>query len=201
MAPPYVPQSVLVRLVWSTGGVDTAVNVLGALNPQNVAVGQALADTLSAAIKLAFTASGWASECHTTTSLARVGVRAYDQPGRPEYIGTGGPIPGSGVGTKLLPPQTALCVTLRTAEAGKSARGRVYLGGMADNALDISGAAVSTAGSSAAGFVQAVHTAFNSSQLQAAVLSRKQGIGRVVTSQQTRDLVFDTIRGRAKPGI
>lgn len=203
MPPLVVPQAVLVRIVWGAAAAPTGVNVIGARKTGAVTVNQALADTLFAAFKTAFGTSGLANVVPTTLGLLQVGVRDISSPSLPEFMGAGAPQMGTQAAGKILPPQTALCITLRTALAGKSFRGRVFIGSLGDTALAASGAATSAAATAARDFVVALRTAMLTSSLELAVVSRKLQSTEVVPASgiQSRSDTFETIRGRSHPGI
>lgn len=194
------------RLIWSLGGQLYALNVLGVVNAGNIAITQALTNTIGAAIKTAVTSSGIGGFIHTTVALANVGLRDVRTANTAEFIDTGGAVAGTSTGD-ILPPQIALCITLRTAQAGRSFRGRVYLPGFGEGANNTAGVVSST--SSMVGFVTAVKAALVTSSLDLGVLSRpaptatppRSGFITVVTSIVARDAVWDTQRRRAVPGI
>jgi hypothetical protein len=135
---PVIANTVEVRLLWALAG-NGAINVLHATSP-TVPVNQALANTLGAAIKSAFTAN-LGPMFNSGSGLIRVGVRDLRIEHAAEFLDAGTSVVGSGVGDSL-PSQVALCITLRTASAGKSFRGRVYLGGFIETENDAAGTAL-----------------------------------------------------------
>jgi hypothetical protein len=193
-------QGVLVRLIWSTGGVPSMVNVVGASGLANTAVNQALANSLGSAIKAQLTTSGQHAAVHTSVALANVGVRSIHVPSQVEYLDTNPPAPGSGTGS-LLPPQIACCITLRTALAGKEFRGRVYLGGYATVANDTNGQMTVSIGPFGVAFVEGIQDALTANGLTLHVISRKNNTSQIVTGIQSRDTVWETQRRRALAGI
>lgn len=117
---------------------------------------------------------------------------------------TGLPLSGSLVGDAL-PLNVAACVTFATGRAGRSGRGRYYLGALAENA--------STGSRFTAAFTAAVNTAFGQlrtlpignigSTYSLVVYStefnrqaRAQGLASVVSSCYLRDSVVDSQRRR-----
>lgn len=194
------------RLIWSLGGQLYALNVLGVVNAGGIAITQALTNTIGTAIKSALTSSAHAASIHTTVALANIGLRDIRTANTAEFLDSGGAVAGTAAGD-LLPPQTAFCITLRTAQAGRSFRGRVYLPGYGESVNTAAGALVG-AGSSVA-FVVAIQAALVTSSLNLGVLSRPNalrvppsaGFITPVTSIVARDLVWDTQRRRAIPGI
>jgi hypothetical protein len=194
------------RLIWAQGGVLFAINVMGVVNAGSVAITQALANTLGTAIKAALTSSGHGAALGTLITLANVGIRDIRTGNAPEFLDTAGGTAGTAAGD-LLPPQTALCITLRTAQAGARFRGRVYLPGFAESANGAAGAANGSATSVA--FVTAIKSALVANSLDLGVIHRPTaaplpvtaGFITTVTSIVSRDLVWDTQRRRAIPGI
>jgi len=193
------------RLIWAWSGQLYALNVLGVVNSGSVAITQALANSVGAAIKTGFTSSGYAGSASTTVSLANVGIRDLRTEGQPEFVDSGAAVDGTAAGG-ILPPQTALCITLRTARVGQSYRGRVYLPGY-DESVNTLGVLQGTGGG--VGFVTAIQAALVAASLNLGVLSRpgtlvsgpSVGFITPVTSIVLRDAVWDTQRRRAIPGI
>lgn len=197
-----VPSGALLRIVWAQAGVPAAVNVYGARNRNGVAITQALTNTIGAAIRAAFVvaSTGWNNSVGTTITLHQVGLRDINQPNLPEFIDTGTPAAGLATGD-LLPLNVSLCVTLRTANAGRSFRGRSYLWGFTETANGATGTANAGLLTSAVTWVTAIQSALNSSNFSLAVVSRSRSIVSDVTSVQVRDAVWDTQRKRSLPGI
>lgn len=199
MPPLVVPSAALIRLVWASGGTPYAVNVIGARKTVGL-IDQAVADQVATAVRSALTTSGLVAQIHTTVSLSQVGIRDISTPSNPEFIGAGTAVAGTGTGKKL-PPQVSACITLRTARAGKSFRGRFYTPGFSDVALAADGSIVSAASTAAATFVVLVRDGIAGLGLGLAIVSRKLLSTELVGTIQSRDAVWDTIRGRATAGI
>lgn len=159
-----------VRLIWTYGTGQLGFNVLGAIVSGTVTFNLALANALDSALKTAFT-THLASKCATSTQLVRVGVRDLRADNQPEFRGTGAAAAGTAVGDPL-PVQVATCITLRTAMAGRSFRGRVYLGGFAESENDTTGLSLAATNTAALAFLNAVDAAMASNGLPLAVLSR-----------------------------
>lgn len=166
--PKVISNCVEVRLLmnYSTNG---GVNVLHASKAAGRVVDQALANTLGAAIKSAWTANLGAL-CNGSVALVRVGVRDLTQANQPEFLDSGSQVAGTAVGDAL-PPQTALCITLRTALSGKSFRGRVYVGGFAESENQTTGNANTTTQTAAVAYITAIQAAMSASQLTMSVAS------------------------------
>lgn len=201
-----VPQAGLMRLIWSLGGVPSAVGVYGVLNAGNIAITQALTNTIGTSVKSALTSSGLGAKLGTTITLANVGLRDIRSANAPEFLDSGAAVAGTGAGD-LLPLQTCFVVTLRTPLAGRHFRGRTYLWGYTEGQNTAGGAAQGSAAEVA--FVTALKTALTSSGLDLAIVSRPAptapipfaGAVNAVTSIIARDLVWDTQRRRAIAGI
>lgn len=206
MAQLIVPNAAQLRLIWSLSGTLYALNVIGVVNAGSVAITQALTNTIGTAIKAMFTSSTLGAQIGTAVALANIGLRDIRTANTAEFLDSGGPVAGTLAGD-LLPPQTALCITLRTAQAGRSFRGRVYLPGFGEGVNTATGAA--SGGGASIAFVSGVKTNLITSGLDLGVLSRpapdaippRAGFITTVTSVVCRDLVWDTQRRRAIPGV
>lgn len=206
MAQLIVPQAAQMRLIWSLSGQLYALNVMGVVNAGGIAITQALTNTVGSAIKASFTSSGHVAAISTIVSLANVGLRDIRSASQPEFIDTGAAVAGTLAGD-FLPPQIALCITLRTALAGPRYRGRIYLCGYGEAGNTAVGVLNNTASSVA--FVTAIKSALIASSLDLGVIHRPTeaplpvtaGFITVVNSIVARDAVWDTQRRRAIPGI
>lgn len=206
MAQLIVPGAAQMRLIWSVGGALYALNVMGVVNAGGIAITQALANTIGTAIKSALTSSGHVAFVHTSVALANVGLRDIRSANTAEFIDTGGAVAGT-AGGDILPLQIAFCTTLRTAQAGRSFRGRVYLPGFGEGSNTVAGASSQTA--SMVAFITAIKAALVANALDLGVIHRPTeapqpvtaGFITTVTSIVARDAVWDTQRRRAVPGI
>lgn len=195
-----VPNTVLVRLIWSQGGVPSAVNVLGGLVAGGLVVNQALANTVGSAIKAALTTSGLGAQLGTTIALANVGIRDIRGANLAEYTDTGAAVAGTGAGD-ILPPNVAACCTLRTGFAGKSFRGRVYFFGFTEASSGSLGTAISAVPTAVEAFVAAAGTAMGASGITHAVVSRLRAQSNAVIAADMRTQSWNTQRRRLIPGI
>jgi hypothetical protein len=195
-----VPGAALVRLVWTLSGTPYAVNVLGTRTTGALTIDQAFANQVGASIKASFTTT-LAPQVMPQVSLASVGVRDIRSAGMVEFLDAGAAVPGTSGPGNLLPPQVAFCITLRTARAGKSFRGRVYLPGFGGGHIDGNGATNTVVRDACAAFLNDIRTDLPGAGLSLAIVSRKNLSTELVTLAQGRDLIFDTIRGRATAGI
>jgi len=205
MATPLVlPNAVQIRLHWSYNGV-LGFNALGGSVAGGFAASQAIANTLGTAILGRFTTSGLAALCATTTSLLAVGLRDIRTANLPEYVSVAAAVPGTGSGDPL-PNQLAAVVTLRTALAGKSYRGRAYFSGAIEAENDSTGHIAAGLNTALVTFMTNVQTDLATSGITLAVISRPRssppfpiawaGAVTPVTAIVTRDTEWDTQRRR-----
>lgn len=200
MASLVVPSGALLRCIWNAGGVPAAVNVYGVRNANAIPITQTLTNTIAAAIKAGFTSSTLASQIGTTVSLGQVGLRDIATANQPEFLDGAVAVPGTAAGD-LLPPNVSLCVTLRTALAGRSFRGRSYIWGFTENGNTATGAASASVQTACLAWIDAISSALSAQNLQLAVVSRTRLVTTAMSSRQVRDAVWDTQRKRAIPGI
>lgn len=166
---PVIANCVQVRLLWVVGG-QLAVNVLNSSAASGVVVNQALADTLGSAIKTTWT-TNLAPRMVAGTSLVRVAVRDMRVPNSTEFLDGGAAVVGTGVGDAL-PPNVAACITFRTAQSGKSFRGRAYIGGFSEAENTVGGLISTAASTGALNFFNGVKNNMTASNLTFAVASR-----------------------------
>jgi hypothetical protein len=167
--PLVVTNAVQVRLL-GTVAAQLSVNVLHAQKSGGLVITQALTNTVGAAIKAAWT-SRFATLVTASGGLVRVGLKDLTTANQPEFLDTGGAAVGTAAGDTL-PGQVAACVTLRTSNSGKSARGRVYFGGFSETE-NVAGAQMSAAVAAAiVAFMGDVQSALTTSTMTLGVLSR-----------------------------
>jgi hypothetical protein len=120
-----IPNCIQVTLNWTLEDGHLAHNVLhgrvsGSFTP-TAPVAQAIFAGLS-------TGAPWlnfASQLAPSTAFAGVSLRDLRTANNPLVTSTGAAVPGTGAG-EALPNEMAAVLTLRTAFAGRSARGRIY---------------------------------------------------------------------------
>lgn len=166
-----VPAGAEVTLYWSLNGA-LAMNRLGAQITGNPIFAQALADSLGSAIKATFTAD-LGGQFTSQTQLVRVGIRDLRADNLHEFRDVNAAAAGTAIGDAL-PGNVAMCITLRTATAGKSGRGRVFLSGWSEAANGAAGSANTTAQSQGVLFIQHLDINFQSAGLKLGVLTRPQ---------------------------
>jgi hypothetical protein len=174
-----VSNAALVTLRWSYAG-RAAVNVLGASVGGTTTINQALANTLDAAIKSSFT-SILAGQISSQATLQSVGIRDLRTANQAEFVGVSAATPGTAVGDPL-PTGNAACITLRTARAGQSFRGRCYLGGFTEAANATTATIDAATNTACVNFVTSIGTTFSGNGLTLAVVSRPAERKTVVTT-------------------
>lgn len=195
-----IANAVQVKVIWSRAGLRYAINVYGATGLGPTGVNQALANTVGANVKSLFTSSTLVSAIHNSVSLEKVAVRSIGAANQPEFEDAGAAVPGTAVGN-FMPPQVCLCVTMRTALAGKEFRGRSYIGGFSVGSADANGASNAGAVTAVTAFVDGLRTGQFGAALTLSVLSRKNLVATPVTLVLSRTTTFETQRRRAIPGI
>ena len=209
--PLVIPQTCEVKLHWRLANFKQASNVFHAIIPD----GFALDETVPTGIMDEITASaGWADLnpfLSTETSLQSVEAKDLRAANLGGYISTSATITGTSAADSL-PEGVALVVGLRTAQSGRSFRGRVYIPGFSTDALAADGRAAATVAGSAAEFVQAVKDAMSVVGLEMCIAHRghaeyvspstgqtvpAEGAGSVVVTQvRNTDGIFDSQRRR-----
>ncbi len=195
-----VPNTVEVKWIWQFNTVDYAINVLHYILPTIFAVNQAAANAYAADVGGNFTSMGWAGDVADDVKFQRITLRDLRTANQPE-ISANVNVSGTS-STDPLPLATSACITLRTALAGRSFRGRVYLPGAAESANASTGTIGVTAGAHAAAFVtEMIEVGITSGAWTLGVCSRKLQTILAVNSATLRDNVWDVQRRRNVPGI
>lgn len=169
-------------------------NILHFTKAGTVVIDQTHAESIGAAAKTAWTAN-MAPACPSNVGIVRVSVRDLSAPNLAEFLDTGAGQVGSGVGSDALPPSIALCVTIRTAKAGKSFRGRVYVAGFNEAHSDVNGQADATAGAAALGFLDDFAVAMDSLGFTLGVASRPSNASQLIrrTGMPNGDIVEEVL--------
>lgn len=200
-----VPNTIEMKIHWGGSTAEFGQNVLHFLNVGAVVVGQALADQLDSIVKGIFTTSGLAASINAGLGIRQIGVRNLALANQSEFLATGAGVLGTGTGDPL-PTAIAQCYTLRTANAGRSFRGRVYLGFFGEPASV--GSTQSAGSAEGTAFINTIRTSLISSpNLHMCVVSRFTNgalrptpITTEVTSVQLRSVNWNTQRRRMNPG-
>jgi hypothetical protein len=200
-----VPNTIEVKLHWGDATSEFGQNVLHFLNVGAVVVNQALADQLDTTIKGIFSTSGLAAAVVAAFGLRQVGVRNLALANQSEFLSTNPGALGTGTGDPL-PTAIAQCYTLRTALAGRSFRGRVYLGMFSE--ASSSGSSQGLGSTEGRVFIDTIRTSLISSpNLHMCVVSRFSNnalrptpLTTEVNAVQLRSANWNTQRRRMSPG-
>lgn len=202
-----IPNTVMVRVLWSLNGRE-ANNVLGMVVAGGFTVTQTVCNSLGNAIASAFNTSGFAADCPAGVTCNGIGMRDIRSADQAEFISVTSPVAGT-ASSDMLPRNVALVVTLRTALAGRRFRGRVYLGGISENANTGDAECATDVRDDARDFVTAIQTAMSAVGGQLAVMSRplyntdtppaliRPGLSTPVTAAVVRNGVWDSQRRRS----
>lgn len=165
-----IPNSCEMKIVYSISGL-TMINKVGAQGAASANVNQALADALDASVKAAFTSSGFAGLIKVGDSLQQITIRSRTSETAAEFLGGGAPVAGTAVAGETLPRGSSCVVTLKTAQAGKSYRGRVFLPPVIETQNDASGNQSTASQTTCLAWVNAIRSSLSSNGLTMAVLS------------------------------
>src|SRR5689334_15918544 len=124
-----IPNCVQVRLIWTLPNTKTVYNVMHGSVAGGFVATSSVAESIFTALKAAAGWTSWKARVNSGVSLIGIDLRDMRVANQATFQGTSGASAGTGAGTAL-PPGDALCVTLRTALAGRAYRGRVYLPGL-----------------------------------------------------------------------
>lgn len=206
-----IPNCIQVRLIWALPNTKTVYNVLHATVAGGFSATGTVAENIFTALKAAAGWTSWRANLNTGVSFSGVDLRDMRSPNNALAASNTAASPGTGAGTAL-PPGDALVVTLRTAQAGRGFRGRVYLPGLDSSAMAAGGVAAAGTVTNAAAFVTAVQTALTGQAMTLAIAQphRQQYTGTkgavhadrpatmiTVTTIQVRNNIIDHQRRRA----
>jgi hypothetical protein len=140
--PVVIPNAVTMRLIWNLANGKQVFDVLHVIVPSTYSVTVANVNLVGGPILSAFTSSGYAALVPTTQSFVGIDMRDIRPPGNFALVaGTGTAVPGTSV-SPAMPPGVCLVATVRTAQAGRAFRGRIYYPAWATNADAGNGSAV-----------------------------------------------------------
>lgn len=166
--PLVIPNAFQCRMIWTLANGRTVFNVLHGIVSAGVVADTALAQAIYASLIASASWTAWKALINTGNSLAGIDLRDLRTANMPLVQSTGAAVAGTGAGGAI-PPGDAFCVTLRTAGAGRSFRGRVYLPGLDFSALAAGGVAAAGTMTAAVNFITALQTAMNASGVEMAV--------------------------------
>lgn len=155
-----IPNCIQVRLIWTGANGRTVYNVLHGQVAAGFAPTAAIAQSIYAALIASASWTAWAALLNTTVNLQGIDLKDLRTLNNPVVQSTGAATPGTSASTSL-PAGTAFVITQRTAQAGRSKRGRIYLPGLALNAVTAGGVVTAGAQTAAVNFATAVQTAMS----------------------------------------
>lgn len=126
--PVVIPQCAQIVLDWSLPNGKLAHNVWTGRYTGAFAGSAAQANAIFGALGTSASFAGLQPLLSTATGFSGVTIRDVNTPNQPLISSTNPGAGGSGAGVPL-PSEMAVCVTLRTALAGRANRGRTYLPG------------------------------------------------------------------------
>lgn len=141
--PVVIPQCAQIVLRWNLQDGKTAHNVLYGRYAGGFVGTVAQANGIMTALTSGAAWTALAATLHPATTFAGVDIRDVNTANQAIISSTNAVVPGTGTGTAQ-PNEVALCATLRTALAGKSNRGRIFITGF--DSLQTSTANVVAAG-------------------------------------------------------
>jgi hypothetical protein len=203
------PETLKINVHWTLHG-RPQLNVLHGHFPTVGPPDPAMAQNLRNAAVTALTSTNYLTVLASTTSFAQIGVTDLRFEGVPEVLSTGTPVPGTAV-APAMPDQVSFVYTLRTGKTGRSFRGRIYSLGWSTSTIGDNGQSDVASAEAGRLFYDALRTAMSGQGAAMAIrspalperpskpggtLPEKPFAITVVTSIETRDLLFDTNRRR-----
>lgn len=167
-----VPNAIQVNLQWTLPNGKVVQNILHGQVATGFSVTGAIAEAIRASIAGSAAWTAWAAFLTTTTTFNAVLLKDLRTFNNPLVPSTGAAVAGTAVaGTNSLPADTSVLITLRTAQAGRSKRGRVYLPGLSNLGIATSGALLATAQTAAVNLVTQWQTSLTASGITLALIN------------------------------
>lgn len=163
-----IPNCIQVRLIWTLPNGKTVYNVMHGSVAGGFSATTAVADAIFTALKAHASWTAWRARLNTTVSITGVDLRDLRTANMPIVQSTTAAAAGTGA-SGAIPPGDAFCVTLRTANVGRGARGRVYLPGLDFSALAAGGVAAAGTVTDASGFITGVQSVCTASSVTLAI--------------------------------
>jgi hypothetical protein len=171
MAQLVIPNAALITLNWS-GETRTWKNVIGAVGTGALPViDQTLANNLFTGISTAAGFVNLLALLANTVVFESLTIRDIHAPNLPEFTSAGTPVSGGGT-DDCLPLNVAAVVTIRTALAGKSFRGRNYFSGFSEAQNDATGRQLPAVNTAIVGAMTSINSILAGHSMTVAVLSR-----------------------------
>jgi len=207
-----IPNCIQIRLIWTLASGKSVYNVLHGSVGSGFTATAAIAEAIRAGITTGTTWTNYAGLLNTATSLAGVDLRDLRTANMPIVQSTGAATPGTG-SQGALPPGVAFVITERTAAAGRSNRGRIFLPGWDRSALTVAGVATAGASNAAVAWVGLVNTTLTAQSISQALANPARNLytGRkgavhvarpagvvLITSNVARSVTMNSQRRRAQ---
>jgi len=132
--PLVIPSCVQVGILWFLEGGRSAFNILYGRYGGGFTPSSSIADSILTTLTTGAGWTGLASFLATGTLIGGVHLRDVNSANQPVITNTVAGQAGTSA-SAALPNEVALCISLRTALAGRSGRGRTFIPGYATNAL------------------------------------------------------------------
>jgi hypothetical protein len=132
--PVVIPSCAQIVIQWSLESGKTAHNVLYGRFAGSFAGTTAQANAIMTAISSGAQWTALAALLHPSTSLSAVTIRSVNTANQPLIVSSLSAVPGTATGSAL-PSEVAAALTITTANAGKSGRGRMYIPGFNNTTL------------------------------------------------------------------
>lgn len=169
--PIVVPNAIEVDLLWNIVPTKTVKNVLHGQVSAGFTATAAVAQAIYAAIIASAAWTAYKANVNAGAALAGVALRDLRSAGLPLVQSTGAATAGTGTGVAL-PPGTAAVITLRTANAGRNFRGRIYLPGLDSTDMNLNtGNFTAAFQTNAQNFITAVQAALTASSITHSILN------------------------------
>lgn len=157
-------------IFWDVDGTE-CMTVLGGRSTGSGTVTPGTATAFATIVANAYNSTGMPGLQESSVSITKVSVRDVNVVNQVAYEASVTGAVGTGTTSQTLPRGAAVCVTHRTAKAGKSYRGRSYIPGF-NEAQNEAGSAISAAaGLAAEQFIGVIHNNMSTTGFNHAVLS------------------------------
>jgi len=141
--PQIIPNCAMVRLNWALTDGRVGHNVLHAQYTGAPALSQTMANAILTGLTTGATGIAFMALIAPTVTLTSVSLLDMRSTTGVEIPSSSAAVPGTSAGTAI-PDEMAIVITLRTANRGRSGRGRVYLGGFTNLAIGVGGVIAGT---------------------------------------------------------
>lgn len=170
--PIVVPNAVQVNIQFTLPNGKIVQNILHGQVAAGFAATAAIAEAVRASIAGSAAWTSWAAFLNSATTFSAVAIKDLRSAGLPLVFSTGAAVAGTAAaGTNALPADTSVAITLRTAQAGRSKRGRVFLPGLSNLGIATTGAMLATAQTAAVNLVTQFQTSMSASGITLSLIN------------------------------